>query len=330
MSGGGTRIFAARAVAAAAIAVTGLLLAACATASAPVPGAAEEAVTLRADPAPLHGTFLRPAGAGPFPVVVMHPGSGPTDRNGNQAGVENNALKMIAEALADRGVASLRIDKRGVGASAGALVSESALRFETYADDLADWARFADAREDTSAVALLGHSEGGVIAILAAQRLAPSHLILVAAPGRRGSDIIRTQLKGRLPPDLAGKAEEILTALEKGETVDDPPAQLGALFRPSVQPYLASWFQYDPAEELAKIDAPLLVLQGTTDIQISVDDARRLAGARPNARLVVIDGMNHVLKDAPPDPAANAATYNQPELRLSDGVVDAIEELLTE
>ncbi len=294
------------------------------------PTVTEEEIVLAAEPAALRGAFIRPAGEGPFPVVVIHPGSGPTDRDGNQTGVENNALKMIADALAERGVASLRIDKRGVGASAGALIAETDLRFETYADDLAAWARVVDERSDTGDVALLGHSEGGGISILAAQRFAPARLILVATPGRRGSDVIRAQLEGRLPPDLGARSDEILTALENGETMDDAPPQLAALFRPSVQPYLISWFRYDPAEELSKIDAPVLILQGTTDIQIPVEDADRLAAAHDNARLVTIDGMNHVLKDAPADPAANAATYNQPDLPLSEGVVEAIETFLSE
>ncbi len=318
----------------AAILALGFVLSACASDTlgrdAAAPTIVEEEVVLAADPAALHGSFIRPAGKGPFPVVVIHAGSGPTDRNGNQPGVENNSLKMIAHGLAERGVASLRIDKRGIGASAGAMIAEVDLRFETYADDLVAWAQLIDARVDTSDVALLGHSEGGGISILAAQRFSPSHVVLVATPGRRGSDVIREQLEGRLPPDLAAKSEEILTALENGETVDDAPPQLAALFRPSVQPYLASWFRYDPAEELKKVDAPVLILQGTTDIQIPVSDAERLAGAHDNARLVVIEGMNHVLKDAPADPAANAAVYNQPDLPLSNGVIEAVATFLTE
>lgn len=317
-----------------AILMFGLFLSACASETlrgdAAAPAIIDDEVILASGASQLHGSYLRPAGAGPFPAVVIHAGSGPTNRNGNQPGAENNALKMIAYGLAERGIASLRLDKRGIGASADAMVEEKDLRFETYADDLAAWAGFIKARADTSDVALLGHSEGGGISILAAQRFSTSHLILLAAPGRRGSDIIREQLAGRLPPDLGAKSEEILSALENGETVDDPPPQLAALFRPSVQPYLISWFRYDPADELSKIDAPVLILQGTTDLQITEADAERLAAANDNARLVVIEGMNHVLKDAPADPAANVAAYSQPDRPLADGVVDAIADFLTE
>ena len=287
-----------------------------------------EAVTYASEPGALHGTFTRPAGAGPFPVVVFQAGSGPTDRDGNQPGAMNNSLKMLGDGLAERGIASLRIDKRGIGESAAAAVSEDTLRFETYADDMAAWATSMDARDDTGDVAFLGHSEGGALAILAAQQFAPSHLVLVATPGHRGSDIIRTQLEGKLPPALAAKTEETLVKLESSELAPDAPPELGALFRASVQPYLISWFKHDPAEGLKALSAPVLVVQGTTDIQISVSDAERLAEAS-DGELVIIEGMNHVLKDAPADQAANVAVYNQPDIPLSDGVVDTIADFIT-
>jgi len=121
-----------------------------------------------------------------------------------------------------------------------------------------------------------------------------------------------------------------MTSLEQGKTVDPLPASIQAipnlanLYRPSVQPYLISWFTYDPAVEIAKLKVPVVLLQGTTDIQVSVDEARALKAAKPDAELILIDGMNHVLKAAPPDRAQNVAAYGNPDLPIVPDVPKAI------
>lgn len=293
---------------------------------APEPDAAtiEEELILDSEPGDLYGAFLRPAGPGPFATVIIHPGSGPTDRDGNLPGAVNNSLKMLAEGLAAKGIASLRIDKRGVGRSVAAMTAESDLRFETYVDDLAAWRALVDARPDTADVLLLGHSDGGVVSILAAERSTPARLILLSTPGRPAPDLLREQLQGQLPPDLAARSNAILDALSAGTTVDDAPRELYALYRPSVQPYLISWFRYDPAAELAKVEAPVLIIHGANDIQIPAGDGERLASAREDPRRVVVDGMNHVLKDAPAERMANLAVYNEPDAPLAQGLVETI------
>jgi hypothetical protein len=115
-----------------------------------------------------------------------------------------------------------------------------------------------------------------------------------------------------------------MTQLAAGKTVDSVPPTLGALFRPSVQPYLISWFRYDPAVEVRAVRPPVLIAQGTTDIQVSVEDARLLAMAKPEATLVVVDGMNHVLKKVPPDLTAQVGSYSDPSLPIAPELVDAI------
>lgn len=294
------------------------------------PRPVEESVTVTADgsPVPVAGTLLVPGGDGPFPVVLVIAGSGPTDRNGNSPALPgaNNAYKLLAEALAAQGVATLRYDKRGIGGSGR--VDEASLRFDMLVDDAVAWVERLRSDRRFSRVIVAGHSEGSLIGMLAAARARADGFISIAGPARRGSDIIRTQLM----PQIGGTplwdgAQQILAALESGKTVDPLPEAmkpLAALFRPSVQPYLISWFRYEPATVLREFEMPVLILQGTTDIQVAVDEAKALHAARPAAELRIIEGMNHVLKEAPADRQQNLATYSNPDLPVVPDVTSAI------
>lgn len=292
--------------------------------------ASEQTLTLARDGATLSATLLMPEGGGKVPAVLIVAGSGPTDRDGNvrlPGGnmLRNDSLKQLADALAARGVASLRFDKRGVGGSAAPTADESALRFGTFVGDAAAWADQLAAEPRVGQVFLLGHSEGALIATLAARDRSPAGLILIAGAGEPAGRLIRRQLdQSPLPAELRADAERVLRELEAGRTVSDPPPMLAALFRQSVQPYLISWLPIDPAAELRNVRAPVLIVQGLADLQIGEAEARRLAAARPDARLSLIEGMNHVLKPVSADRAANMASYGDPALAISPAVVEAV------
>ena len=277
----------------------------------------------------LHGTLLLPDGAAKVPGVVIVAGSGATDRDGNsrlgQETLKNDGLKLLAEGLAARGIASLRFDKRAIGASKVAGLDEATLRFGTYVGDAAKWTTFLAAEPRIGRVVLLGHSEGALVATMAAQMIPVAGVVTVAGAGEPAAAVLRRQFhSGALPPGLVGPADATLDSLVAGKPVAAPPAQLLALFRPTVQPYLMSWLPLDPAKELAKLTVPVLVVQGATDLQIGEGDARLLAAARPGIKLVVVPGMNHVLKIAPAERAANVATYHDPSLPLAPGLLDAV------
>lgn len=267
-------------------------------------------------------TVLSPAKA----AALIIAGSGPTDRDGNGPLGRNDSLWLLAEALAAAGIATLRADKRGIGASANALVSEADLRIDHLVADAVAWLdRLAEALPETPRL-LIGHSEGALIATLAAQRHAVRGLVLIAGLGRPAVEVMREQLRAAaLAPALLGDAERILTALDAGQSVNDVDPALQALFRPSVQPYLRSWFRLDPLAELAAVAVPAFVLQGNRDLQVPISEAERLASPRDGATLTIIDGMNHVLKAVPDDRDANLASYNDPDLPLAPGLVEAIE-----
>lgn len=288
----------------------------------------EREVNLEGD---LFGTLAMPDGEGPVDAALILAGSGPTDRDGNFPSGRNNALKLLAHALAERGIATLRIDKRGVGDSIGAAPEEEKLRAETYVDDAVSWLDFLAQQPRIRRVVALGHSEGALLATIAAERREVAGLVLLTASGRPAPALIREQLSGQdLPPEIAARSEEILQSLERGETVADVPPQLDALYRPSVQPYLISWFRYDPAAELAKTDVPVLVVQGTRDLQQRPVDGEKLEAARDGVTLVAIEDMNHVLKLAPQDRAGNMALYVKPEAPLAPGLADAVADFIAE
>lgn len=288
--------------------------------------AAEQEVTLAVPGGVLHGTLSLPAVEGKVPVVLLHAGSGPTDRDGNSAALpgRNDSLRLLADALAHAGIASVRYDKRGVGASALPGVREADLRLDNYIDDATAWLRQLRADPRFTRIVMAGHSEGALIAMVACRQAPADACISIAGAGSALDDILRAQLKPRLPADLYAQNERILLALKRGEQVADVPPALLSLYRPSVQPYLISSLKVDPRSAVAALRMPVLIVQGTTDLQVSVADAQALSAAAPAARLVIVPGMNHVLKLAGGELAQQVPSYSDPELPLAPALAEAV------
>ena len=288
-------------------------------------------VTLSTDTGEIHGTLTVPDNASRTAVLIIA-GSGPTDRNGNSSvtGIATNAYKMLADSLAARGYASLRYDKRGIAASATAGADESQLTFEAYIDDAAAWAEWLAADERFDRVVLAGHSEGGLIALVAAKRSDKVvAVVTLAGVGESIDATLRRQL-GTQPEPYRSECMRIIDELKAGRTVSDPMPELAALFRPSVQPFLISQMRYEPATEARTLTQPLLVVQGTTDIQINLNDAIKLSTVNPRTRLAIISEMNHVLKPcASLDQQAQMMTYINDTLPLAPTLVATIADFLS-
>ncbi|WP_457967999.1 lysophospholipase [Pseudomonas sp. R4-84] len=266
----------------------------------------------------LFGSLLLPKSDTPVPVVLFISGSGPTDRDGNNPeGGRNDSLKRLAWVLARQNIASVRYDKRGVAASLAATPDERNLSVEAYVADAVAWSHKLAADPRLGPLILLGHSEGALIASLAAPQANAAAVISVAGSARPIDEVLRQQLSARLPPPLMLRSNELLDSLKAGRPDPNVPAQLQVIFRPSVQPYLISLFRQDPAQAFAALKMPALIIQGSHDIQVSVDDARQLKVAKPDAELALIKGMNHVMRIVPNDVKRQLASYKDPNLPLA-------------
>ncbi|MEN4946877.1 alpha/beta hydrolase [Pseudomonas proteolytica] len=293
----------------------------CTAAHAAAPVVLQRPISLDTGSGELFGSLLLPQSAKPVPVVLIIAGSGPTDRNGNSAeGARNDSLKRLAWVLARHNIASVRYDKRGVAASLKATPDERNLTLDAYVADAVAWGKSLKADPRFGPLIVLGHSEGALVAALAAPELDPAGVVSLSGSARPVDQVIRQQLADHLPPALLLRSNQILDRLKAGQVDADVPDPLQGIFRPSVQPYLISLFRADPAAAFARLNMPALIVQGTTDLQVGVADAKKLKQAKPDAELAVIPGMNHVMRIVPNDVKQQLSSYNNPQLPLAEAL----------
>ncbi|MFM8742029.1 MAG: alpha/beta hydrolase, partial [Cytophagales bacterium] len=273
----------------------------------------------------LFGTVTTPGFGNKFPIVLIIAGSGPTDRDGNNPIMKNNSLKFLAYGLAKQGIASLRYDKRGIGESKTAAKSEADLRFDDFVNDAIDWVGFLKQEKNYSSVWVAGHSEGSLIGMMAAAKA--DGFISIAGVGQSADNVLKDQLRVQ-PQSVQDVTFSIIDSLKLEMPVKKVSPFLHSLFRPSVQPYLISWFKKDPQTEIKKLRIPILIVQGTNDIQVAVGEANLLAAANANAKLVLVEDMNHILKNAKGNRQENISTYSNPSLPISGKLVQSISDFI--
>ena len=280
-------------------------------------------IGLKTNSGSLYGTLLKPNHInGKIPVALIIAGSGPTDRDGNNAMMKNNSLKMLAESLANNGIASLRYDKRGIGESKAALISEVNLSFEDLIQDAQQWVRMLKENKNFSKIIIIGHSEGSLIGMNAAKNA--NGFISLAGAGRSADLILKEQL-GAQPKQVQDLCFPIIDSLTAGKLVDNVNPMLNSLFRSSVQPYMISWFKHNPQQDIKQLKFPCLIIQGDNDLQVSISDARFLADAKNNNQLMIIEKMNHVFKIIDSgDRSANVAAYSNPTMPISNEMAEKI------
>lgn len=255
-------------------------------------------------------------------IVLFISGSGPTDRNGNNSMMTNNSLKMAAEALYHNGISSFRFDKRGIAASQATTFTQENMRFDTLVADAVAWIDVLTKRGYNN-IYIIGHSQGSLVGTLAAQQRSTRGLIALAGLALPVDETLKKQAANQ-PAIIKENMVKYVDSLKNGNFIEDVDPLLMALFHPTIQPYLMSFMQYVPSEELSKIDIPSLVIQGSHDIQIETEDAKSLAKSAKNGDIVILEGMNHILRSAPEDFNANYATYFDASLPLHKDLMPTI------
>jgi len=268
------------------------------------------------------GTLLIANSVKKTPVALIIAGSGPTDRNGNNPMAMNGSLKLLAEKLTKNGISSLRYDKRGIGESRDAGKNEADVKFENNIEDVRGWINLLKQDNRFSEIIVIGHSEGSLIGMVASQNKVDK-FISIAGAGTSADMIIRKQIANQ-PDNIKEMIFPILDSLKFSQTVNNVSPTLYSLFRPQVQPYLISWFKFDPQVEIAKLKIPLLIIQGTADLQVGIDDANSLSKSNKNSVLKIISKMNHIFRIVGESKEENIASYNNPQLPIAEELVSSI------
>jgi pimeloyl-ACP methyl ester carboxylesterase len=254
-------------------------------------------------------------------VALLIAGSGSTDHDGNGPQIKPATLKKLSEQLVARNIATLRYDKRGAGGWKPAFGKPEDFRFKDYVDDAVALIDHLRSSGKFSKIALVGHSEGGLVGILAAMRTPVDRLVLLATAARKQGDLLKAQLEKKLSADAFAPVAKAIDTIMAGETVDPPPA--GLAIPPVMQPSIASAFSADPIDPLLKLVVPTLIVAGGQDHQIARLDFLALSTAAPVAKTLWLPQMNHVLVDVSDD-ADDVASYNQPERPLDADMIDAV------
>ncbi|MGJ4969286.1 MULTISPECIES: alpha/beta hydrolase [unclassified Bradyrhizobium] len=267
----------------------------------------------------LDAVLTTPAGVERPPVALLIAGSGSTDRDGNGPQLKPATLKKLAEQLVTQGIASLRYDKRGARGWKAEFGRPEDFRFKDYVDDAAALVDFL--RGKFARIVLVGHSEGGLVAILTARRTPVDRLVLLTTSARRQGDLLKAQLEKKLPAAKMEPVAKAIDAIMAGQVVDPPPPELPVA--PSMQPSIGSAFAEDPIDPLKQLTIPILIVGGARDHQIARLDMVALAAAAPTAKSLWLPEMNHVLVDVANEDE-NLASYNDPDRPLDPDMVEAV------
>jgi pimeloyl-ACP methyl ester carboxylesterase len=270
----------------------------------------------------IDAVLTMPPGVERPPVAVLIAGSGTTDRDGNGPQIKPATLKKLAEQLTARKIATLRYDKRGAGGWKPEFGRPEDFRFKDYVDDAAELVGYLRSSGNFPRLVLVGHSEGGLVAILTARRVPVDRVVLLATAARRQGDLLKAQLERKqIPADVLQPIMKAIDTIMSGQIVAPPPP--GLAIAPSMQPGIASAFTEDPIDPLKLVERPTLIVGGGRDLQVARLDFMALAAAAPLAKTLWLPEMNHVLVDVGDDDD-NLAAYTQSERALDIALIDSI------
>ena len=274
----------------------------------------------------ISGTLLVPESSPPPPLAIIIAGSGPTNRDGNQTMMKNNSLKFLAEGLYGKGVATFRYDKRIIKQMRLGTISERDIHFTDFIDDAIAILNYFNKEARFSEVYIVGHSQGSLVGMVAAQEGADG-FISIAGAGQEIDDVVMDQIASQAP----GLVDNARTAFDdirvNGVSYNYDP-NLASIFRKEIQPFMFSWMLYNPQEEIKKLEIPVLIINGDKDFQVPVKEAELLKAAKPDAEYRIIPKMNHIFKEVEDIGLENSKTYNQHDLPVMPELIDAISDFI--
>jgi len=269
----------------------------------------------------IDGTLLLPTKVEKPNLAILIAGSGPTNRDGNQSFLKNNSLKKLAESLSNEGIATFRYDKRIVKQIREGNLDEN-IMFDDFVTDAKSVVDYFKSKKEFNKIFVIGHSQGSLVGMLASKDIADGFISLAGA-GQTIDKVISEQIT-KTAPMFTEDTNRIFKSLREGNTVSDYPPALASVFRIDVQPFIINWMQYDPQKIIKDLKIPVLIVNGTKDIQVSENEANLLKDANQNAQLLIIDKMNHILVPIEGDTLENTKSYNEPQRELSPKLISEI------
>ena len=270
----------------------------------------------------IDGTLLLPEKIEKPPLAIIIPSSGPINRNGNQANLNNNSYKYLAEGLYNKNIASFRYDKRLVKQIAEETFNENDILFEGFIEDAKAVREHFKNDNRFSKLIIIGHGQGSLVGMIVAQEDVDKY-ISIAGAGREIDDVIVFQLE-KQAPELKDNARQAFDDLRVNGVALNYSPELSSIFRPSLQSFMFSWMKYNPQTEIAKLDIPILIINGDKDIQVQVSEAEKLKDAHSKAQLVIIKNMNHIFKEIKGDLDENQKSYNDKGIPVISKLIKTI------
>ncbi|MBX2827123.1 MAG: alpha/beta hydrolase [Flavobacteriaceae bacterium] len=272
------------------------------------------------------GTLLLPKKSELPPLVILVGGSGPTDRDGNQQMQRTNCLKYLAEGLANKGIAAFRYDKRIIKQMKDRTLNEESIRFDDFIKDAEDVIAYFKKANSFSKIYVIGHSQGSLVGMVAAQGDVDG-FISIAGAGQEIDDVVVDQI-AKQAPGLKENARKSFDDMRANGVAQNYSPGLSSIFRPQIQPFMLTWMQYNPNEEIKKLTVPTFIINGDKDLQVQVSEAEKLKEAKPDAKYAIIKNMNHILKEIQGDDIENSKSHNRRDLPVMPELINQISDFI--
>lgn len=269
----------------------------------------------------IEGSLLVPDSDKSDYLAIIIAGSGPTDRDGNQNFLKSNSLKKLAQGLAKEGIASFRYDKRIVKQIRKGNIDKN-IMFDDFVTDATSVVKHFANKGQFKSIYIIGHSQGSLVGMLAISDKVNGYISLAGA-GQSIDVVIMDQIQ-KMAPGLTEDAQKTFDVLKKGETTTEYPPALASVFNLDTQPFITNWMQYNPQEIIKNQEIPILIVNGTKDLQVSVEEAKLLKEANSKAQLAIIENMNHVLFIIEGDDLENSKSYNESSRDIAPELINTI------